>query len=390
MPHLVFVQYSPMFGGSTISGYLITEAMRERGWDVTVIYGFDGPYVEKSKELGCNSLVVPHKSWLRTAKPHSFVKSYWQEMRHAQAFLKVLNEVKPDAVYINTLVSVAAAKAAKQAGIPVIWHIRELFSNVGGEMFMPGGKQGRNFVSRFVKKYARQQIAISRAVAENVLGKGDHPDLEIVPNAVQDEYYTQQIDPTDARVGLGLPTDKPIVGVPGTLRPMKGHSFFLETIPRILAQVPDTHFVISGTGREEYLGSLKKIVADLKIQDIVHFTGNLEKMHAFYAACDVVCIPSVAEPFGRTVIEAFAAGIPVVGTAVGGIQETIQDKENGLLVPYGATDELAQQILQLLTDEKLAKRLAKQARQDAENKYHERIYKTRIADLVENNQVNKP
>ena len=64
--------------------------------------------------------------------------------------------------------------------------------------------------------------------------------------------------------------------------------------------------------------------------DRIHFVGWVEDMPAFYRACDMVCIPSRAEPFGRTAIEAFAVGTPVVATAVGGLQEIVEDERTGL------------------------------------------------------------
>ncbi len=383
MPHLVFIQYSPMFGGSTISGFLITEAMRERGWNVTVVYGFDGPYVERSRALGCDTRVLPHKSWLRTARPLSFVKHYRQEMRNAHKFLGLFREIQPDVIYINTLVSAAAARAARQYGAPLIWHIRELFDDVGGEMSVPGGAWGRRFVRRFVNRHVQLKIAISRSVAENILGTLDDPNLELVANAVHDSYFTHALSPEDARRQLGLPVDVPVVGVPGTLRPMKGHRFLLKAARAIVDQVPNVHFIISGTGRDAYREELQAMVQAQGLQDVVHFLGNVEDMRIFYRACTVACVPSVAEAFGRIVIEAFASGTPVVGSAVGGIKETIQHDRNGLLVPYGDTGQLSQALIELLGKADRALALASQARADAEALYHEAHYKARIAGLIE-------
>jgi glycosyltransferase involved in cell wall biosynthesis len=383
MPHLVFVQYSSMFGGSTISGCLVTEAMRERGWDVTVVYGFDGPFVETSRALGCQTRVLPHKSWLRTPRLLSFAKHYLQEMRAARGFLDLYKEVQPDVIYINTLVSAAAARAAKQYGAPLIWHIRELYSDVGGEMFVPAGFFGRQFVSRFVRRHACLKIAISRSVAENILGSIDGPELEIVSNAVRDDYFTNTLSVEDARTQLGLPMDVPVVGVPGTLRPMKGHAFLLASAMAIRSRIPNVHIIISGTGQEAYQQELRHLVQQNGLEETVQFLGNIEDMRVFYKACTVACIPSVAEPFGRTVIEAFASRVPVVGSAVGGIKETIQHKENGLLVPYGDTAQLVEALVKVVEDPAFARKIVARARGDAEQLYHERVYKARIGSLIE-------
>src|SRR5690606_9152373 len=99
-------------------------------------------------------------------------------------------------------------------------------------------------------------------------------------------------------------------------------------------------------------------VERMKLSAHVRFLGTVDQMPAFYRACDVVCIPSSSEPFGRTVIEAFATGTPVVATAVGGIPEIVAHGETGLLVTYGDKASLAEAIGQVLVDENLRGRLA--------------------------------
>jgi glycosyltransferase involved in cell wall biosynthesis len=94
-------------------------------------------------------------------------------------------------------------------------------------------------------------------------------------------------------------------------------------------------------------------------------------------------VPSRAEPFGRVVIEAFAAGVPVVGSAVGGIRETVRHEQTGLLVPYGDDEQLAQAILRLLGDVRLRERLVAEARRQAEAEYRQDVYQDTIAAIAE-------
>jgi glycosyltransferase involved in cell wall biosynthesis len=177
--------------------------------------------------------------------------------------------------------------------------------------------------------------------------------------------------------------DVPVVGVPGTLRPMKGHAFLLASAMAIRSRIPNVHIIISGTGQEAYQQELRHLVQQNGLEETVQFLGNIEDMRVFYKACTVACIPSVAEPFGRTVIEAFASRVPVVGSAVGGIKETIQHKENGLLVPYGDTAQLVEALVKVVEDPAFARKIVARARGDAEQLYHERVYKARIGSLIE-------
>jgi glycosyltransferase involved in cell wall biosynthesis len=95
-----------------------------------------------------------------------------------------------------------------------------------------------------------------------------------------------------------------------------------------------------------------------------------------------VCIPSRAEPFGRTAIEAFAVGTPVVATAVGGLEGIVADGETGLVVPYGDEEALGKAIRRLLDAPDLRQTIAASARLVGREEYHEDMYKGKIAKVA--------
>ena len=105
-------------------------------------------------------------------------------------------------------------------------------------------------------------------------------------------------------------------------------------------------------------------------------------MVPFYAACDVICVPSSSEPFGRTVIEAMAVGVPVVATRVGGIPEIVDCDDLGLLVDYGNREALRAAVAKLLRDRNLATRQSNAARQKASSEYRAQNYQKRVNALV--------
>ena len=285
-------------------------------------------------------------------------------------------------VYVNSLVSLAAAAAARWLGIPCIWHVRELFDDVGGEMRVPA-VGGRRLVRWSLRRLADRVVVISQSVAENVLGGVRSERVAVVPNAVPAEFFELARTRRECRGLLGLPEDVPIVGVPGTLRPVKGHPSFLEAAARLAAENSDCEFAITGDGEPAYRSELVAQIENAGLGERVHFLGLVEEMPSFYRACDVVCVPSQSESFGRTVIEAFAVGTPVVATAVGGMRETIEDGGTGLLVEYGDVEALAGALGRLLGDERLRSALAWRARQKAESEYREEIHQARICGIVE-------
>jgi glycosyltransferase involved in cell wall biosynthesis len=333
------------------------------------------------ENIGCRIHVIPHKNWLRPERLLRWTRRLAAEYLGAKNFSGLLRQVQPDVVYINTLVSFAAAIAARRLRIPCIWHLREQFSDVGGEMGIPA-LGGKALVRRVIRHGADHAVAISRAVRENVLGQNTNPAVTIVPNAVDDRFFTLSATRAECRNRLGLPVDGLLVGVPGTLRPVKGHEFFLKAAAQLAARRRECHFAITGEGETRFVEQLHEAARQSGLGDRVRFLGPVSDMAAFYRACDVICVPSRAESFGRIVIEAFAVGTPVVASAVGGIGEIIADGETGLLVNYGDVETLAGHLDQLLREAPLRERLAKAARDDALSRFQAATYHQRINDIV--------
>jgi glycosyltransferase involved in cell wall biosynthesis len=378
-PCVLIVQRSAALDGSAHSGLLLADGLREAGWDTHAAFGFEGPIIERYAAAGHETHVLPHDNWLRRHRTHQFAKDVWLEWRKASIFNALIEEVQADLVYLNTVVSLAGAVAARRQGVPCVWHLREMFADVGGEMRAPSWAVP--LVRRIIRAHADRIVANSTATARNVLA-GSEDGVDVIPNAVRAPFFEEERTQEDARAVFSLSRDGPIVGVPGTLRPMKGHPFLFDAAASVLRERENLQVAVTGDGDGEFVAQLKRQVDELGIADRVHFLGWVKDMPAFYRACDLVCIPSRAEPFGRTAIEAFATGTPVIATAVGGLQEIVTDGETGRLVPYGDEEALAAAVQQSLERPALRRKMANHARQVAEEKYHERVYKNRIGEVV--------
>jgi glycosyltransferase involved in cell wall biosynthesis len=165
---------------------------------------------------------------------------------------------------------------------------------------------------------------------------------------------------------------------------MKGHPFLLKSIAPLLRAREDIILAVTGHGAEEYEQYLKQMTQELGIADKTVFLGWVSDMQEFYGASTIACIPSRAEPFGRTVIEAFASRLPVIATAVGGMKDIIRDEENGLLVQYGNSEDLLSAIKRILSDRDLRLSLIDTAFQDAKKNYHESSYQNKIYNIINN------
>jgi glycosyltransferase involved in cell wall biosynthesis len=147
---------------------------------------------------------------------------------------------------------------------------------------------------------------------------------------------------------LGLAATTKVVGMVGRVNASKGHLTFFQSIPEIRAKNLDTVFIVAGGGDIE---ELKKINSD------VYFLGERSDIPKIMQDLDVFVMASRNEPFGLVTVEAMASGTPVVAANSGGTAEIIVDGVNGLLFPPEDPARLAQAVIKVLTDNKLAGKL---------------------------------
>ncbi len=144
---------------------------------------------------------------------------------------------------------------------------------------------------------------------------------------------------------------------PARLDAQKGHPTLLEAI----AELPDALFLFAGDGPER--AALEARAAELGVAERVLFLGRREDVPQLLAACDVFALPSLYEGSSLAVLEAMAAGIPIVSSAIGGTEELIEDGRSGLLVPPGDAPALAAALRRALADPELRSELAARARE---------------------------
>lgn len=149
----------------------------------------------------------------------------------------------------------------------------------------------------------------------------------------------EQVSREQAREHLGLPADAWVVGNVGRLHPDKDQATLIRGFAQALPQLPaGSLLAIMGSGRLE--AQLKALAAELGVSDAVRFLGQVANGRRYFKAFDVFALTSDHEPFGMVLLEAMAAGVPVVGTDCGGGSEVL--REVGELFPLGAASELAE------------------------------------------------
>ncbi|TME98539.1 MAG: glycosyltransferase, partial [Chloroflexi bacterium] len=213
---------------------------------------------------------------------------------------------------------------------------------------------------------ARQDliIAISDHIARFTVSRGVRH-----PGRVRRVYHGLEPPVTRAlerageriRAELGVRPDELLVGNVGRLALQKGQRHLIAAMPLLLERVPFAHVVIAGGGDlEEYL---RDLASEVGVADRVHVLGPRKDVPALMHAIDVFAMPSIWEGFGLVLLEAMAAGRPIVASRVATIPEVVVDGETGLLVPAGDPVALADALAQLAHDPAMARRLGEAGRE---------------------------
>ncbi len=169
------------------------------------------------------------------------------------------------------------------------------------------------------------------------------------------------------RARLNLPSDARIILTAGRLTEQKGHRFLLEAVPTIIERARETHFVIVGEGQLK--DKLQVRARELKLQSRVHFAGRRNDVPELMTAADLFVLPSLFEGLPLVLLEAMAAGLPVIGTRVCGISEAVIDEVTGRLVEAGNARVLAAAVSEVLQQPALAARWGKAGQKRFEREF---------------------
>lgn len=376
--NIVLVQRSSNRDGSAVSGLMIAKAMLGAGAQVRVVFGGDGEIVQDYVGAGCSTSFVPHGDWLRPAGFLGCIRRIYRERKLALDFVRILRDFGADLVYVNSLVSYAGALAGCRHSIPVIWHIRELFSDLEGELYSPA-IGGKSLVRYELNRLATELVTISTAVSANVLGKKLAEKATRIPNAVSDSFEETASDGNAARRKFGFKKQDFVVGAVGSHRHVKGLDVLVESTKPMAEAIPN--LVVAHAGRRE-TNSLDQLAGRLGVSEHVRFLGEINPIREFYDACDVICVPSRSESFGRVAMESMCAGVPVVCTAVGGLTDIIDHDVCGLVVASESPEAIAESVTRLWDEPDTRQRFVVAGQQRHRERYTYSIVRDRSLALV--------
>jgi glycosyltransferase involved in cell wall biosynthesis len=214
-------------------------------------------------------------------------------------------------------------------------------------------------------------VANSPWVAKLVrTGEGVAADrIAVVPNFVDDAAFVAPRPDERARLlaELGVPRDALVIGIVANLSPIKDHATFLRAVARLAPAWPSLHAVLVGEG--SCRPALEAQAREAGIADRVHFAGLRPHTPNLHHLFDVSALTSTSEGFPNSLVEAMAAGRPVVATAVGGVVDAVEEGVTGLLAPAGDDARLAELAASLLEQPVRRRAMGAEGRARAQARY---------------------
>ena len=230
-------------------------------------------------------------------------------------------------------------------------------------------------------------IPVAKSVANKLVNSGLFPNkvavvhnginLELCEMIMCDDEYLSSV-PHDFRSSSRI-----IVGYCAKMVPHKGHKYLMKAISEVAKKFSDIRLVITSNGplREK----LKILSENFGIEKKVHFTGRIEYRYLYQLLkrIDIYAFPSLAELFPFAILEAMAAGKPIVATNVGGVPEAVIDGVNGYMVPPRDPTSLAKAILRLINDPDKAREMGLKGRRLVEQRFSMDVITRKLNDVYE-------
>jgi glycosyltransferase involved in cell wall biosynthesis len=241
-----------------------------------------------------------------------------------------------------------------------------------GRFFPDVSSTKRRWFNRLMTSRRDRLVAVGSAVKRALIDNEGllAERIEIVYNGVASIPASLSDDRrANLRREFGAPNDEFVILHVARLDPIKDHSTALQAFARAVAQTPQLRLVLVGDGPER--PRIEREIADLRLQSSVTMLGQRGDVSELLSAADAFLLTSVSEGLPVTIIEAMAAGLPVVSTNVGGVPEIIDDGDTGLLAPAGDGPAIAAALVRLSQDAALRTRLAERGRERAASRFSE-------------------
>ena len=368
---VLFVASTPnLLGGAEHCLVDIVATIASTEWQPFAVVPGEGSLAEALRQAGARVFIVDlgvlrHRGEARSAK---LAVRLAVAARASRQIARIIREHEIAVVHSNTAVVIAGALAARRAGVPHVWHVRELLHGPVWKL-----------LQRAMYAYSSVIVCISRCVA-------DHVEQGRRAGATPVIVLSDGIDVTRFRPMETAASSSTVVML-SRIHPDKGHEEFIRAAALVSERVPDARFLIFGGCLPVYEPLRRRfeaLIEELGLTGRLEMCSDVSRAEAATKIREsaVVVVPSQwIEPGGLVVLEAMASGLAVVAPDRGGPAEVIEDGVNGFVVPVDDPDRIADAVEQLLTDPDLRAQIGRRARVRIVNDFDVRNQVDQLVDL---------
>jgi glycosyltransferase involved in cell wall biosynthesis len=359
-------------GGPALHTVILNDGLRRRGLETLLVYGSVGPQEASLEDLArARSLPTVHVPQLGRRI---------SALDDARAFVRILGILwrwTPDVVHTHTakagtlgriaaLVYNTTARRSRRCAVIHTFHghvLEGYFGPLGSAVVRAVERTLARITNRIVTISVRQRDDITRRFAIAPPGK-----VAIVPLGLELGPLLA-LDARSGRTRTGPPagSDEVIVGYVGRLVPIKDLDTLVRGVALARARLPQIRLVIAGDGDERR--ALEARVTELGLEGRVDFLGWRSDLAALYQSMDVFVLTSINEGTPVSLIEAMAAGVPVVASSVGGVPDVVEDGVTGVLVPPRQPEAVAAAIVSAVRQPERASVMAARARRSVRDRF---------------------
>jgi glycosyltransferase involved in cell wall biosynthesis len=332
-------------GGPARQALMLHRALAERGYDCELVSG------PPQSEEGAFPAPAERYTLVESLRRET---DFLADARAIQTLTRLMRGSRPDLVHTHTTTAGGLGRiAARRAKVPVTVHT--FHGHVLSGYLSGPQTRALTVAERALAKRTDALVSVSTRVRDELLalGIGTPGQWRVVPLGLElGDLLRGPAERSVARAALGLPPEGPLVGIVGRLAAIKDHGTFLAMAAKLAAARTDVSFVVAGDGalRESLEDSARSLLGNR-----IRFIGWATDLSLLYGALDVVVLTSRNEGTPVALIEAGAAGRPVVATDVGGVAEVVRDGTSGFVVPPGDAGALAARVGSILDEPEAAR-----------------------------------
>lgn len=354
---ILFVSYPSGYSGAEESLCQLIGNIDPQQYERFALIGFSGRLTARLQKFGVSVISQEQDFSATTVNNFLFV-------------ISVINEVRPDIIHINSASGMPIILAAKLFNLPIIHHLRVPNLDNYGEFL----------------KNSDAILTVSNFIRNEALKKDiDKNKVHVIYNGVDTDRFTpHQFDKRTVRKEFGLPADAKIVLNIARFAPNKRYDLLISASAIVRKLVPNAHLVLVGEPEDQqYYRSIVQQISELGLENMVTFLDFQHDIRKIETVADALVLCSDREPCGRCIIEAMAIGTPAIVTDSGGTHELIRHKVTGLITPGGNANELAQNIIELLTNKELSNNISRAARTFAETELSIKRHVEQVTQIYE-------